>query len=274
MDRGKNKLIISLAPVPAGLPIDKDALAEDVTQSVLEGAGVCHLHSRLADGSLSPNTSYMEACFDAIRDKSSVIVQTSTGGVSDMSIEERCNPLLYAYAESASLNGGSTNLGDFLYINTLNDIRYCADMSYQKNVLPEIEVFDIGMIQNMMKIVKNEEADFHKPLMFNLVFGHRGGMEPTIDSLVVMKSFVPEDAMWGVTHYGRDNWTFLAAAIAMGAQLVRIGFEDSPYLEEDTTADFNYQVVKRLRKLTDAMGVDLASPQEAREILGIKNKAQ
>lgn len=263
----ERKVIISLAPVKAGTDIDCKKLADDVAECIRLGATVCHLHSREADGSLTPDDAYMRTCFDMILAKEPVIVQASTGGVSSMTIQERCNPLNYDRVESASLNGGSTNLGKLLYKNTLDEMIYCAKQTYEKGILPEIEVFDIGMIQNILMIQRNEEAKFKNPLLFNLVFGHRGGMQPTIESLIAMRQFVPSNALWGVTHYGRDNWHFLAAAIAMGASLVRIGFEDSDYIYEHTNATTNAQVVKRLVELIRSIGFEPSTYKETREIL-------
>lgn len=262
------KVIISLAPVQAGTPVDAVKLAEDVEKSVQAGAAMCHLHCRKPDGSLTPDISYMVECFEEILKRTDVVVQASTGGVSDMNIEERCRPLDYEKVESASLNGGSTNLGEAVYINSFDDIRYCADAVYKQNILPETEVFDIGMLYNM-KLVKDEQP-FADPMLFNLVFGHKGGMQPTPEMLSAFRSFVLEDAMWGVTHFGRDNWTFLAAAIAMGATVVRVGFEDSAYLDENTQAEYNYQVVEKVAALIRAMGLETATPDEAREILNLK----
>ncbi len=262
------KVIISLAPVAAGTPVDKYTLAEDVEKSVAAGASMCHLHCRRPDGSLTPDITYMSECFDEILRRTDVVVQVSTGGVSDMNIRERCNPLDYKRAESASLNGGTTNLGEAVYINSFDDIRYCAKAVYERNILPETEVFDIGMLHNMELVKK--ELPFQEPRLFNLVFGHKGGMQPTPEMLAAFVSFVPKDSLWGVTHFGRDNWTFLAMAIAMGATVVRIGFEDSAYLSPKKTAEHNWQVVEKLAALIRAMGLEPAAPEEARSILGIK----
>ena len=122
------KVIISLAPVQAGTSVDAVKLAEDVEKSVKLGAAMCHLHCRKPDGSLTPDISYMSECFDEILKRTDVVVQASTGGVSDMNIQDRCNPLDYPKVESASLNGGSTNLGEAVYINSFDDIRYCATL--------------------------------------------------------------------------------------------------------------------------------------------------
>lgn len=262
------KVIISLAPVQAGTPVDAVKLAEDVEKSVQAGAAMCHLHCRKPDGSLTPDISYMAECFGEILKRTDVVVQVSTGGVSDMSIQQRCAPLEYEKAETASLNGGSTNLGENVYINSFDDIRYCADAVYKHGILPETEVFDIGMIHNM-KIVK-EEQPFADPMLLNLVFGHKGGMQPTQEMLAAFRSFVPSGYLWGVTHFGRDNWTFLAMAIAMGAAVVRVGFEDSDYLSDGEKAEYNYQIVEKTAALIRAMGLEPATPDEAREILNLK----
>ena len=111
------KVIVSLAPVRAGDAVDANALAEDVKKSVDAGAAMCHLHCRRPDGSLTADISYMEECFETILKKTDVVVQASTGGVSDLTIEERCNPLKYEKVESASLNGGVPIWGR-LYIVT------------------------------------------------------------------------------------------------------------------------------------------------------------
>ena len=97
-------------------------------------------------------------------------------------------------------------------------------------------------------------------------------MQPTIEALTAFRSFVPKRALWGVTHFGRDNWTFLAAAIAMGATVVRVGFEDSDYLDENSRAKYNYQVVEKAAALIRAMGLEPATPREARDILKLKKR--
>lgn len=261
------KIIISLAPVKASTKIDLETLVMDVTKSVLEGASMCHLHARAENGDLTSDTSFFEKTFDEIRKKSNMIIQASTGGISDMNIIDRCRPLDYKYTECASLNGGSTNLGDFIYNNSVPDIKYCATTCYEKNIIPEIEVFDISMLQNM-ELIK-ETTNFRKPMVYNLVFGHRGSMTPTIESLYAFSSFVPKDAIFGVTHFGRANWDFFAAAISMGAKIIRIGFEDSDYLSDRENATYNYELVTKLKNLINAMGYECATPDEARKILQI-----
>ncbi|MBQ8654722.1 MAG: 3-keto-5-aminohexanoate cleavage protein [Clostridia bacterium] len=260
------KVIISLAPVKSGTPVDKTALAEDVQRCVEAGAGLCHLHCRMPDGSLTPDTTDFVATFEEILARTDVVVQASTGGISDMDIVQRCNPLDYWRVESSSLNGGSTNLNGAVYINTDAEIDYCARRSYDRGIIPEVEVFDIGMIYNVERSAQKQP--YRRPIFYNLVFGHKGGMQPDMTCLQAFRSAVPADAKWGVTHYGRDNWEFLAAAIAMGASVVRIGFEDSDYLTENTRAQYNWQLVERLALIIRSMGLETATPEETRVLMG------
>lgn len=261
------KVIISLAPVEAGKAIDKEALVEDVARSAQAGAAMCHLHCRRPDGTLTEDTGELVDTFERIAERTDLIIQASTGGVSDMNIEQRCEPLKYWRVESASLNGGTTNLGEAVYINSFEDIRYCARAVYDRGIIPEIEVFDIGMIYNIR--MTKEQAPYREPVLYNLVFGHRGGMQANMECLTAFRSAVPKDALWGVTHYGRDNWDFLGAAIAMGAAVVRIGFEDSRYLAPGREAAYNYEEVEKLAALIRAMDLEVATPSRAREIMGI-----
>ncbi len=261
------KVVISVAPVEAGTPIDKEALVEDVARCAAAGASMCHLHCRRPDGSLTPDIGELSDTFDRIRERTDLILQVSTGGVSDMTIEERCNPLLYEKAQSASLNGGTTNLGEAVYINSFADIRYCAEQVYKRDIIPEIEVFDIGMLYSVE--MTRKQAPYREPLLYNLVFGHKGGMQPNMECLTAFVRAVPSDALWGVTHYGRDNWEFLAAAIAMGATVVRIGFEDSRYLAPGVQAKYNCEEVKKLAALLYAMDLAPADSTEAKELLHI-----
>ena len=266
------KVIISLAPVKAGTPVDKAALAEDVARSVQLGAGMCHLHCRRPDGTLTEDITDFVATFEEILARTDVVVQASTGGISDMTIAERCHPLDYPRVESSSLNGGSTNLNGALYVNTDADIDYCARQSYDRGIIPEVEVFDIGMIYNVERSASR--TPYRRPIFYNLVFGHQGGMQPDLPCLLAFRSAVPAEARWGVTHYGRDNWEFLAAAIALGASVVRIGFEDSAWLAPGETAACNWQLVDRLAQLIRAMGLSPTTPEETRKMLGVRKEKE
>lgn len=261
------KVIIALAPIAAGTSIDYAQVEQDIVKSIDCGATVCHLHSRNSNGELTSDCSEIMNCYESVLKQRDFIVQASTGGVSSLTIEERCAPLSYDIVKSCSLNGGSTNLGEYVYKNSFEEIRYVVKLAYEKNIYPEIEVFDIGMIHAMENIAK--ELPFKTPKLYNLVFGHPGGMQPTVKDLIAFQSFVPKDCLWGVTHFGRVNWDFLACAITMGATDVRIGFEDSCALGDDSVAIYNYELVERLSKLINAIGYSVATLEETRNIFQI-----
>ncbi|MGO2083095.1 3-keto-5-aminohexanoate cleavage protein [Vagococcus sp.] len=263
------KIIIALAPVKAGTKINYAHLSNDIVESIDNGASICYLHSRNSDGDLVEDCIEMIDCFKNISKEKEVIVQASTGGISEMTIEERCSPLHYEIVKSCSLNAGSTNLGEHVYINSFDDIRYVSKLAYEKEIYPEIEVFDIGMIQAIEKLAK--EVPFKKPKLYNLVFGHPGGMDATIENLIAFRSFVPAGDLWGVTHYSRDNWEFLTAAIILGATDVRIGFEDSAYLNPKVEASTNAELVKKLTQIISAIGYSVATVEEAKQILKIND---
>ncbi len=270
----KKKIIISVAPVQAGEAVYANALAYDLEKCVQKGATMCHLHARVPDGALSEDITYLVECFEKIREKTDIVIQVSTGGISEMTIEQRCKPLEYEKAETASLNGGSTNLGEAIYHNSFNDIRYCANQAYYYGILPEIEVFDIGMIHNIEMLRQEEKTKFKEPIIYNLVFGHKGGMQATTENLYAFRNFVPKDAIWGITHYGRENWSFIATALAMGASLIRIGFEDSRYISDTATAQFNYELVEKLVEIIRILDLDVATVEEARQIMNVKTVCQ
>lgn len=260
------KIIISVAPVAASEKnIEPSSIAEEVIAAAKEGAAMVHLHVREKTGKLTKDLTLFKETVELICQQSDIIIQASTGGVSDLTIEERCAPLDYHRVETASLNGGSVNLGDAVYKNSFADIKYCAERVREQDILPEFEVFEIGMINNIKLI--GEEEPLKEPLLFNLVLGHKGAMPATIEALNAFKQFVPANALWGITHYGRKNFSLLTAAVAMGASVVRIGFEDSNYIDNEKLADSNAVLVKKLTEIIRSMGMEVASPEEARAIL-------
>ena len=267
-----SKVIISLAPVSAAdTRVIPEEVAAEVVQAEAYGAAMVHLHVRDQTGKLTPDVTDFESTINLIRKGSNLILQASSGGISDMTMEQRCAALFECpNVEMTSLNGGSTNLGDSVYANSLPDVRYCATIAADRRIVPEYEVFEIGMIHSICEIA--DQVEVSRPLLINTVFGHRGTMPATIDALVHFRHFVPKDALWGVTHFGRRGFDFLAAAIGMGADLVRIGFEDSKFIDPQQRAENNLQLVDKLAKLVRAMDREVATPDEARLMLNIQPK--
>lgn len=269
-----NKVIISLAPVAASeTRVEPGEVAEEVIAAERYGAAMVHLHVRDRTGQLTDDVTDFDKTIRLIRKGSNLILQASTGGLSAMDMTQRCAPLAQCpLVEMASLNGGSVNLGDAVYANSLPDMLFCAQSAARKLIVPEFEVFEVGMIGNILQL--EPAVTLSRPLLFNTVFGHRGTMPATIDALVAFRQFIPKDALWGVTHYGRKGFSFLAAAIGMGADLVRIGFEDSQFISPDAHAENNLQLVEKLASIIRGMDREVATPDEARRILNIQPRPQ
>jgi len=260
------KILISVAPVAAtDALIDPKAVADDVIACAAAGAGMVHLHVRGLDGRLTPDLSVFIETVERIREKSDIMIEASTGGVSGMTIAERCAPLGYAAVEAASLNVGSVNLGRSVYVNAPDDVEYCVKSILDRRIIPEVEVFEIGMIDAAARLA--EKFRFEFPLLFSIVLGHVGAAPATVEALFALRSFIPSGAVWGVTHANRRSFDVITAAIGMVAATVRVGFEDSRYIDETTTADRNAPLVERVARIVGAMGAAPATPGEARAML-------
>ena len=267
------KIIITVAPV-AGKPltgtvnpVSAEAIARDVLACAKAGASQVHLHVRDLGGNLTEDTSVFSATVRLIRQQSDIIIQGSTGGVSDLSLEARCTAIEEPLVEVASLNLGSCNFGEAVYINTLPDIRFWAEKIHAADVKPELEIFDGGMMNNVALLA--EEGVLKAPFAYGFVLGVKGALPATAYSLHFLKGLVPSGSIWGCIHAEMDDLSLLATAIGMGAGFVRVGFEDSIYYSRGRSAGNNAELVERAAGLVRSMGLEVASPAEAREILGL-----
>ena len=269
----RRKIVVAVAPVgKEDPPVDGNPLtADEVAQTVIEcsqaGASMVHLHVRDKAGQQTADLQSFTHTLDLIRKQSDIIIQGSTGGLAELSLEERCTAVDEPRVEVASLNMGSANFKETVYINTLPDIRYWARRMHEKRVVPELEIFEAGMIPAAFRLI--EEGAIMVPYYFNFCLGfhHAIPAEPT--SLFFLKSMIPPQSLWGLVHDGMADLSLLATAIGMGASVVRVGFEDSNYFAPGETAVNNTMLVKRLCSLIRKMGCEVASPVEARRILNI-----
>lgn len=261
-----NKVIISVAPVSAiAHDINSIELANEITECAHEGASMVHLHVRDTKGQLTHDLTEFGATIEAVRNQSQIIIQASTGGVSNLDISQRQAPLFLPLVETCSLNVGSVNIGNAIYQNPIDDVEQCVQTLLQENKMPEVEIFEIGMIETTRRLDK--KYSLPRPLLMNLVVGHEGGCPANAKALTAMWQYLNED-FWGFTHAHRKDFALMAAAIGLGARLVRIGLEDSPYLEGKTVTQ-NPPLVAALAKLVRTMGLEVATPEEARQMLGV-----
>lgn len=264
-----NKVLISVAPVSASdIHINPQKIAADVIACAKAGAAMVHLHVRDENGKLTPDLTILKKIVELIRKESDIIIQASTGGVSDLTIKERCAPLYYDKVETCSLNVGSTNLGNSVYCNPIPEVKYCVEEIIKTGKTPEIEVFEIGHTHQVTELRK--EFAMKSPILFSVVLGHPGEAPATPEALMAMVNFIPKDTIWGITHAHRKDFGIIAGALGLGAKTVRIGFEDSNYLDPETQVDNNVPLVKKVVNLLHAMDKEPMTPTEARKMLNIK----
>lgn len=270
-----NPLIITCAITGAettrqqqpALPITPQEQAIAAAQAVQAGASIIHLHVREDDGAPSQRVERFEESIRAIRKAApAAIIQISTGGAVGESIENRSKPLALK-PEMASLNLGTMNFGDDVFYNHPKDIVALAAKMYELNVMPELEVYEAGMLETAFRYHK--KGILRTPLHVQFVLGVPGGMSGELKNLVHLVSMLPNDIHWGVAGVGRFQLPMAAHAILMGGH-VRVGFEDNIFYRKGELATSNAQLVERVARLAKELGREVASPKTARAILGIK----
>ena len=275
----KRKIVVTVAPVchvgkpvPEGSfnPLTPEEIAADVAACAKAGASMVHLHVRDLTGEQTFDMTQFSRTLDLIREQSDIVIQGSTGGLSTLSLEDRSVCLSEPRVEVASLNMGSVNFGESVYINTLPEIRYWAGRMREEKVVPEMEIFDLSQVETCTKLA--DEGVLDRPMSYNFCLGTgtASNLSDTPRNLHYMTSLMEADGHWGLNNDSMKDLHFLGLAIAMGASVVRVGFEDSFYYEEGKTAPTNAFLVEKLVELVRALGCEPATPDEAREILGIK----
>ena len=269
------KIIVAVAPTgkktepPSVNPLTPEDVAGEVAACTKAGASMVHLHVRDKKGEQTEDLTDFSATLDLIRPSSDIIIQGSTGGLTDLTLEQRCVALNDARVEVASLNMGSINFGEDVYVNKMADIRYWARRMEQTRVVPELEIFAAGMLPAYVKLV--EEKVLQPPYSIGFCMGVDWALPADAETLFFMKTMLPEkDVPWGVIHAGMNDFVLLATAIGMGASFVRVGFEDSPFFAPGKAAKSNAELVERMVSLIHQIGYEVATCDEAREMLQIR----
>ncbi len=268
-----DKLIITAALTGAevtreqnpNLPITPAEIAEAAYECFKAGASIIHLHVRNDDETPTQSGDVYKETISLIKAKCNAIVQVSTGGAVGMSAEERLQPV-YLKPEMATLSTGSVNFGDDVFMNPPAYLKEFARAMQENGVKPEVEVFDVGMINNALQLVK--DGLLAEPLHFDFVMGVPGGIPGTLKNLLHLTESIPAGSTWTVAGMGRHELTLGTAAIIMGGH-VRVGFEDNIYYSKGVLAESNAQLVERIVKVADIQGRAIAKPDETRAILGI-----
>jgi len=301
------KLIVTAAITGGASPVGNQAKPsnpEEIVQATLDcynaGASIVHIHA------LNPITSepeqkteWFEQAIVPIKEKCDIIVNVTTGGCvkrvdgdwlykeqpeesvkGRIAIIPELSKNINSKPDLASFNAGSPVIDiynrtkkefllKYVMIHSFPDMVYMADIMKENAVKPEIECYDVGMINNAKFLV--ELGHIEEPPYFQLVMGLLGGIPATVDNLVHMARCIPEGSPWSVCAVGLDEFPMTTMSIIMGGH-VRVGMEDNIYLSKGVKAKSNAELVEKIVRIARELGREIASPQEAREILHLPPK--
>jgi len=268
-------LIITVAPVGAELSPEQTphlavtpAQLGEVARKVRDaGASIIHVHCRNDDGTNTHDVARFNAAYHAVREQSDLIVQFSTGGAIGMTPEERA-AVLELRPEMATLTCGTVNFGDDVFENSFPIMRGILKKMNEYGVRPELEIFDKGHISNARRLEKEGLLKF--PQHVDFVLGVPGGLDASVQNLADLVAALPPRCTWSVAGIGRMQLPMAMAALAMGGH-VRVGLEDNIYYSKGRLAT-NEELVARVVRLADELGRPVATPDQARELLGLARR--
>jgi 3-keto-5-aminohexanoate cleavage enzyme len=272
-----NKVILTIAPtgnVPTKeltphVPMTPREIAADAYACWKEGAAVVHIHTRDKEGIPTSDVAVNREVMDEL-DKypdCDIIRQVSTGGRAGKNYVER-GQMICLSPDMASLATGSSNFPTKGNYNDPETVSYLAGEMMKYNVKPEIEVFDTAMIWNAIRMA--EKGDIKSPLHFNIVLGVGGSQPATVEALMYCYQHLPKGCTWGVSAIGKEHVKLSTIALALGGN-VRVGIEDNIYFSKGVLAT-NLALLQRMKDIALAMGKEIATPSEARTILGLAPK--
>ena len=277
------------------LPVTPDEIAEAALGAAEAGAAIVHLHARNPETGQPDQTPEAFAKFlPTVRQRSNVVINITTGGAPTMTIEERVRPAATFRPELASLNLGSMNFGlfgmlgrfpdlkhewersylgnkDIIFRNTFGQIEYILTTCAENDTRFECECYDTAHLYNLKYFV--DRGLVKAPLFIQTVFGLQGGIGAHPDDVLHMRRTADrlfgETYQWSVIGAGRNQMNIAAMAASMGGH-VRVGLEDSLWDGPGKFATSSADQVRRARQIIEGLGLAVATPDEAREILGLK----
>lgn len=308
MAKTSNKVIITCAVTGAihtpsmspHLPVTADEIAQAAIGAAEAGAAIVHLHARKPDnGQPSQDPALFKPFLQQIKAASDVVVNITTGGAPTMLVAERLVPVHTFQPEVASLNMGSMNFGlygmlnrfktfrhdwerpylaesdDRVFRNTFKDIAYILESCADQGTRFEIECYDIGHLYTAAHFI--DRGLIKPPFLIQSVFGLLGGIGPHPEDVLHMKRTADrlfgDDYLWSVLGAGRNQMPIAAQSLAMGGN-VRVGLEDSLWDGPGQLAKSNADQVRRARTLIESLSLEVATPDEARQMLALKGPGQ
>ncbi|MGN8713339.1 3-keto-5-aminohexanoate cleavage protein [Hornefia butyriciproducens] len=272
----KSKVIVTAALTGAvttkkdnpNLPTQPEEIAASALACCDAGASAVHIHVRDDNDAASMRFDKFAETVKLIRDAGSPLVLnlTSSGG-QGFSWEERIRPFRELKPELASFDAGTMNwLNSVVFMNEPEFLELCGKEMIAAGVKPEIEIFDIGMLNTAKYYIR--KGIIQEPAHFQLCLGAAGGMEATTENLLYLVNHLPEKCTWSAFGIGKGANEIMMAALALGGN-VRVGLEDNVYYNKGQLAGSNQQFVARVKRIVEELGKTVATPDEARQILGV-----
>ncbi len=278
------------------LPFRIEDLVEEAVRSYNAGAGVVHVHARNPENGIpSSSVEIFKDILSGIKARCNVVVTPTTGGSYTMTPKERLAVVSALKPEMATFNAGSLNFALYPVLEKYRDFKYDWEESYLKGTesfifsnhfeslhiysktmnetgtRPEIEIYDVGQINNVAQLVR--EGYLKKPVYLQYVMGILGGIPATADNLLYLiresKRLLEEDFIWSVCAAGRFQFPMGVINVIEGG-FWRVGLEDNLYIEKGVLAKSSAEQVEKAIRIIRELGYEPATPDEAREILGLK----
>ena len=277
------------------LPITPQQIADEAVRAYEAGAAVCHVHARNPEtGMPVPDVELMKQIITKIKSRCNIVVCITTGGGLGMTVEQRVAPVTLYKPELASFNAGSINFAlfhviprfkeykypwekqylgmteDFIFANTFKSMKeYCAIFA-ENGPKPEFEIYDSGMVNNVAFMI--EAGYVKKPVYIQFVMGVLGGITPSSENLLFLVDYAKKqigDFEFSVCVAGRAQFPICTQSLLIGGNC-RVGLEDNLYLDRGKMAKSNAEQVAKIVRIARELGIDPATPDEARQILGLK----
>lgn len=276
-----NKVIITVAQTGAlvtkamnpNVPEQPEEIAASAYDCYNEGAAIVHIHARDRDGKPTGSADVFRDIHERIRKRCNIVIQDSTGGGANLTVEQRTE-CLEAYPEMASLNMGTMvrTIGEAagtLFMNTRADIEAFVTRMNQFGVKPEMEIYNLSMFREVKNLI--QKGLVLKPYWVNLILGmaYQGALEANPMYFTTYLQYLPEDSLFNCLGVGPAQTPIATLGIIFGGN-IRVGLEDNVYYQKGELATSNAQLVARIVRIVQELGKEPATPEEARQILGLK----
>ncbi|RJK97726.1 3-keto-5-aminohexanoate cleavage protein [Vallicoccus soli] len=276
--RAPRATLITVAPTGAetakadcpALPVTLDELVATAVACEAAGAAVVHVHVRGADTRPTLDPVVLRDTVDALRERTSLVVQLSTGGSVRDGYDARL-AVLDAQPDACSLTTGTVDFGDDVFLNPWPFVSELYRRSQDAGVVPEFELFDLGHVERLHRLLDGHGAPHGGHVHCDLVMGVPGGMPGTAAALVAAVQALPQGATWSATGIGRTTLPVALAALSAGGHL-RVGMEDTLSFGPRRPVRDNAELVERAARLAELAQRPAMAPAEARGMLGIEDR--